>query len=364
MQVVTLLLLAGAVVDKYGGSFQQTVLTLAAGEIGSVELVRKFVSSGADLAAVDEDTFLPIHRAIQYKRLGVIEYFARLLRWCPQQVDAPPLLYYSDATFALLPSKEETLELCAAIDWSVGCEHLLKIGCFAEREWTTFLFPLSERSPSVRRMLQPYLGEKGLTPLETLRLMCLSDIPKDAKFPPDGVTNEEVVREICLARAFGILRENRFPLSEFLHIYLSKILKTGRMFTQADCEHAMESLDTKFPYLWDIVYMMEYAERHYGRREDVLFDVINVDRVQDLIKNQHVHGFDFAMTLRHLYFAKKSQMSPKVNIIYIPANFSDDFHFLFKGSSCLRFDSQRFRRICPCSRRRSGGSHFVGSHKT
>ena len=63
--------------DKFGGSFEQTPLALVCGEMegSNIELVHRFVSAGADIAALDDDDLLPIHRAIRNERILVLEYF-------------------------------------------------------------------------------------------------------------------------------------------------------------------------------------------------------------------------------------------------------------------------------------------------
>ncbi len=87
--------------DKFGGSFQQTPLILAAGEVGDEVITSRLVAgaslasvvfphspsqkhpkkAGADLVARDEDGFIALHRAVMRQRLPVLNYFAELLRW-------------------------------------------------------------------------------------------------------------------------------------------------------------------------------------------------------------------------------------------------------------------------------------------
>jgi hypothetical protein len=114
--VITWLLLAGAVVDKFGGSFMQTPLALAAGEVGNAVIVQRLVVAGADIAAVDEDGLLAIHRAVWYRKLDVLNYFSLLLRWKRDtdnsMMSRPALLYYSDKSFYLLPDMLACANMC------------------------------------------------------------------------------------------------------------------------------------------------------------------------------------------------------------------------------------------------------------
>jgi hypothetical protein len=126
-RVVQLLLLGGAVVDKYGGSFQQTPLALVCGLANSVDLVHRFVAAGANIAAVDEDGLLPVHRAMLAHSLPVLNYFARLFRWKSDeetQMDRPTLLHFSDRSFHLVPTVESAFDLCVTLDWLEGVEFL------------------------------------------------------------------------------------------------------------------------------------------------------------------------------------------------------------------------------------------------
>lgn len=124
--VISILLLGGAVVDKFGGSFQQTPLVLAAGECGNAVITQRLVAAGADLAAEDEDGFLAMHRAISLHRLEVLNYFAELLRWklvgkgLSQGMMTRPVMLSFSIFSSRLPDPQKCCELIASVDWLEG----------------------------------------------------------------------------------------------------------------------------------------------------------------------------------------------------------------------------------------------------
>ncbi len=210
-RAVQMLLLGGAVVDKYGGSFQQTPLALVCGLANSsLDLVHRFVAAGADIGAVDEDGLLPIHRAMLARSLPVFNYFARLLHWKSDEdsrMDRPSLLHFSDVNFHLLPTLEKAFDMCVISDWGDGLQLLAPSMPNEGRDRARDILKLGNYyRPEVERWLMAHDSTPGLG---ILRLVfhddCLDLAVKQQAYLKTVDPLDLLERALC-GRAWTVLR--------------------------------------------------------------------------------------------------------------------------------------------------------------
>jgi hypothetical protein len=229
---VARLILGGAVVDKFGGSFMQTPLSLVCSEGDDVELVHRFVASGADICAVDEDGLLPIHQAIATQRVAILEYFANLLKWKKDlgtKLDRPSLFYYGDRNFGRLPTAQQALELCARWDWAEGVK-MFEGSVFSREEIIDTLRQVMKNAVSgfqnIQLLFVEWKGDK-IEPKTLLKILSLQNHGDFKLFDSLLELEPEVVLTSLLQyRAFSLitsLMQQEYFEMDVAELYLTKI---------------------------------------------------------------------------------------------------------------------------------------------